>query len=225
MVPSGRMAIGRSAQGQQGSLTARWTGRGLTDKSYPGDNRLILPKSPHRRQGLAPRCRLVASWGWRRSQGLGCSPMKAVRELGSERRETVRSLSAVGGLGGCGGLALVREDRAGRTAGGPVVGQPAPLGSYVRGGEPLKASKRESLPKTSLPTERSGEPPGRRPGYEAAGGRRATDRSRAVLRGNGGFSFNCATNGSVPGGEYDLLMLHGAAWKERHFLMRARTYE
>ena len=114
MVPSGRMAIGRSAQGQQGSLTARrtcragtkvgpsdptvseWKGRGLTDKSYPGDNRLILPKSPHRRQGLAPRCRLVASWGRRRSQGLGCSPMKAVRELGSERRETVRSLSAAG---------------------------------------------------------------------------------------------------------------------------------
>ncbi len=30
------------------------------------------------------------------SQGLGCSPMKAVRELGSERRETVRSLSAMG---------------------------------------------------------------------------------------------------------------------------------
>src|SRR3712207_9004777 len=28
--------------------------------------------------------------------GLGCSPIKAVRELGSERRETVRSLSTVG---------------------------------------------------------------------------------------------------------------------------------
>jgi hypothetical protein len=98
----------------QGSLTARptsrpetkvglsdphgsvWKGRGLSDKSYPGDNRLILPKSSHRRQGLAPRCRLVASWGWSRSQGLGCSPIKAVRELGSERRETVRSLSVVG---------------------------------------------------------------------------------------------------------------------------------
>ncbi len=37
------------------------------------------------------RCRLIASWGWRRSQGFGCSPIKAVRELGSERRETVRS--------------------------------------------------------------------------------------------------------------------------------------
>ena len=96
------------------SLTARLTGRAVTkvgvsdpvvcewkchrstDKSYPGDNRLISPKRPQRRGGLAPRCRLVASWGCIRSQGFGCSPIKAVRELGSERRETVRSLSVVG---------------------------------------------------------------------------------------------------------------------------------
>src|SRR6202011_1791094 len=78
------------------SASPEWKGWRLTDKSYPGDNRLILPKSSHRRQGLAPRCRLVVSWGWRRSQGLGCSPIKAVRELGLERRETVRSLSVVG---------------------------------------------------------------------------------------------------------------------------------
>src|ERR1700758_5287182 len=71
-----------------------WKRRHLTAKRYPGDNRLIFPKSPYRRDGLAPRCRLVASWGWSRSQGLGCSPIKAVRELGLERRETVRSLSA-----------------------------------------------------------------------------------------------------------------------------------
>ena len=38
----------------------------------------------------------VNSWGWSRSQGLGCSPIKEARELGSERRETVRSLSIVG---------------------------------------------------------------------------------------------------------------------------------
>ena len=98
----------------EGSLTARLTGRagtkvGLsdpverewnchrsTDKSYPGDNRLISPKSPHRRGGLAPRCRLITSWGCSWSQGLGCSPIKVVRELGSERRETVRSLSVAG---------------------------------------------------------------------------------------------------------------------------------
>src|SRR5204862_4526600 len=71
-----------------------WKRRRLTAKRYPGDNRLIFPKSPYRRDGLAPRCRLVASWGRSRSQGLGCSPIKAARELGLERRETVRSLSA-----------------------------------------------------------------------------------------------------------------------------------
>ena len=74
----------------------KWECHRSTDKSYPGDNRLITPKSSHRRSGLAPRCRLIASWGCSRSQGLGCSPIKAVRELGSERRETVRSLSGVG---------------------------------------------------------------------------------------------------------------------------------
>jgi hypothetical protein len=107
----------------EGSLTARetfragtkvglsdpavceWKCRRSTDKSYLGDNRLISPKSPHRRGGLAPRCRLVASWGWSRSQGLGCSPIKAARELGSERRETVRSLS-IAGVGNLRGAVL-----------------------------------------------------------------------------------------------------------------------
>jgi len=89
----------------QAGLTARRTGRAdakaehsepaarircgqrLTDKSYSGDNRLVLPKSPYRRQGSAPRCRLNLSWGWRRSQGFGCSPIKKLRELGSDRLE------------------------------------------------------------------------------------------------------------------------------------------
>ena len=53
------------------------------------------------------------------------------RELGSERRETVRSLSVVGAED-CGELALVREDRAGRTAGVPAGVPTPPLGSYVR---------------------------------------------------------------------------------------------
>src|SRR3546814_6700226 len=57
---------------------------------------LIPPKSSYRRRCLAPRCRLITSWGCSRSQGYGCSPFKVVRELGSERRETVRSLSAMG---------------------------------------------------------------------------------------------------------------------------------
>ena len=56
----------------------------------------MIPKSSYRRNRLAPRCRLITSWGWSRSQGFGCSPIKVVRELGLERRETVRSLSAVG---------------------------------------------------------------------------------------------------------------------------------
>ena len=77
-------------------VVCKWECHRSTDKSYPGDNRLITPKSSHRRSGLAPRCRLIASWGCSRSQGLGCSPIKAVRELGSERRETVRSLSGAG---------------------------------------------------------------------------------------------------------------------------------
>ena len=98
----------------EGSLTATPTGGagtkvGLSDpvvlsgnaiaqriKATLGITGLSLPKSSHRRSGLAPRCRLIASWGCSRSQGLGCSPIKAVRELGSERRETVRSLSGVG---------------------------------------------------------------------------------------------------------------------------------
>jgi hypothetical protein len=67
----------------------------LSDKSYPGDNRLIAPNSSHRRRCLAPRCRLISSWRGSTFQGSGCSPVKEVRELGSERRETVRFISAV----------------------------------------------------------------------------------------------------------------------------------
>src|SRR5437588_291235 len=73
-----------------------WRSHRSTAKRYAGDNRLIGAKSSDRRSGLAPRCRLIASWSCRRFQGLGCSPIKAVRELGSERRETVRSISDVG---------------------------------------------------------------------------------------------------------------------------------
>src|SRR5437763_15777453 len=76
-----------------------WNCHRSTDKRYARDNRLIGSKSSYRRSGLAPRCRLITSWGWRRSQGSGCSPVKVVREPGSERRETVRSLSAVGARG------------------------------------------------------------------------------------------------------------------------------
>ena len=52
-------------------------------------------KSPYRWSRLAPQCRLITSWSWRRFQGLDCSSIKVVRELGLERRETVWSLSTV----------------------------------------------------------------------------------------------------------------------------------
>ena len=91
--PTGRAG---TKVGVSDPVVCEWKCHRSTDKSYPGDNRLISPKSSHRRGGLAPRCRLVASWGCSRSQGLGCSPIKAARELGSERRETVRSLSVAG---------------------------------------------------------------------------------------------------------------------------------
>src|SRR3546814_4474811 len=73
-------------------LGPEWKGHRSTDKRYAGDNRLMIPKSSYRRNRLAPRCRLITSWGWSRSQGFGCSPITVVRELGSERRETVWSL-------------------------------------------------------------------------------------------------------------------------------------
>ncbi len=57
-----------------------------TDKSYPGDNRLVLPESSYRRQRSAPRCRLATARGWRSSQAFGCSPIKVARELGSDRQ-------------------------------------------------------------------------------------------------------------------------------------------
>src|SRR5699024_9313816 len=78
------------------TLFRSWKGHSSTDKSYPGDNRLISPKSSHRRRGLVPRCRLIASWGCSRYKGLCCSPIKAVHELGSERCEIVRSIYVVG---------------------------------------------------------------------------------------------------------------------------------
>jgi len=55
----------------------------------------MLSKSPHRRKRLAPRCRLILSWRGSTFQGSGCSPVKKVRELDSERRETVWSLSTI----------------------------------------------------------------------------------------------------------------------------------
>ena len=98
-----------------------WNCHRSTDNRYSGDNRLIGLESSHRQPGLAPRCRLILSWGCIRSQGSGCSPVKRVRELGSERRETVRSLSDVGVRILEGEFSSVREDLEKRTSGVPVV--------------------------------------------------------------------------------------------------------
>ena len=103
------------------------------DKSYPGDNRLVGAESPYRRACSTPRCRLILSWGWRRSQGFGCSPIKRVRELGLDRRKTGWTLSAVG-VDTWEKSSLVREDQDERTSGVPVVLPRALLGSYVRHG-------------------------------------------------------------------------------------------
>ena len=61
---------------------------------------------------------------------MGCSPIKAARELGSERRETVRSLSAAR-VETWKRLSLVREDRDGYTSSVPVVTPVAWLVGYV----------------------------------------------------------------------------------------------
>ena len=59
------------------------------------------------------------------------------------------------------GLSLVREDRDGRTSSVRVVVPAAALGSYVRKGETLKASKRETLHKMRCPGRKSLKAPGR----------------------------------------------------------------
>ena len=66
----------------KGSGGSSWEGHRSKDKRYSGDNRLIARKSSNRRSGLAPRCRLVTSWGWSRFQGFRCSPIKVAREMG-----------------------------------------------------------------------------------------------------------------------------------------------
>jgi Family of unknown function (DUF6467) len=49
--------------GSSDPVVSEWKGHRSTDKRYSGDNRLIPPKSSYRRRCLAPRCRLITSWG------------------------------------------------------------------------------------------------------------------------------------------------------------------
>ena len=53
------------------------------------------------------------------------------------------------------GLTLVREDRVGRTSSVSVVAPAAAPSSYVRKGETLKASKRETPRKTRFPVRKN----------------------------------------------------------------------
>jgi hypothetical protein len=63
------------------------------------------------------------------------------------------------------GLTLVREDRVGRTSSVSVVAPAAVPSSYVRKGETLNASKRETLHKMRSPWKfTSLKAPGRLPG-------------------------------------------------------------
>ena len=59
------------------------------------------------------------------------------------------------------GLTLVREDRVGRTSSVRVILPRVALGSYVRKGETLKASKRETLHKMRSPSRKALKAPGR----------------------------------------------------------------
>ena len=61
---------------------------------------------------------------------MGCSPIKVARELGSERRETVRSLSVVG-VRNLRGSVFSTRDRDGLTSGVSVVPPGALPSSYV----------------------------------------------------------------------------------------------
>ena len=108
------------------SIVIRWfrmEGPSLKDKRYSGDNRLISPKSSHRRGGLAPRCRLGHILGLEEgSKGWAVRPLKwhaswvqnVVRQFG---------LYLSWALEFCVVLTLVREDRVGQTSGLPVCRQ------------------------------------------------------------------------------------------------------
>jgi len=87
-----------------------------TDKRYAGDNRLMVPQRRHRRNRLAPRCRLNPSRGCRRSQGLDCSSIKGLRELGLDRRESGWPLSTAA-VGALGVTTFVRKERVVAAAG------------------------------------------------------------------------------------------------------------
>ena len=80
----GTSQAGTKVEHSEPTTRVRRGGR-LTDKSYSRDNRLVPPKSSYRRRSSAPRCRLTLARRRRSCQAFGCSPIKKVRELGSDR--------------------------------------------------------------------------------------------------------------------------------------------
>ena len=82
----GTSRAGTKVEHSEPTTRIRRGGR-LTDKSYSRDNRLVPPKSSYRRRSSAPRCRLTLARRWRSCQAFGCSPIKKVRELGSDRTQ------------------------------------------------------------------------------------------------------------------------------------------
>jgi len=66
-----------------------------SDKRSARDNRLMNLDSPYWWVCFSPRCRLITSWWCTIYLGFGASPIKVIRELGSERRYTVWSLSTL----------------------------------------------------------------------------------------------------------------------------------
>ena len=87
----GTSQAGTKVEHSEPTTRVRRGGR-LTDKSYSRDNRLVPPKSSYRRRSSAPRCRLTLARRWRSCQAFGCSPIKKVRELGSDRSTPLRFL-------------------------------------------------------------------------------------------------------------------------------------
>ena len=73
-----------------------WKCRRSTDKSYPGDNRLISPKSPHRRGGLALDVGSSHPGAESYSKGLAVRQLKRYASWVQNVVETVPILSVVG---------------------------------------------------------------------------------------------------------------------------------
>ncbi len=66
--------------GHSGSGGPAWKAIAQRIKGTPGDNRLMTPRVHIDGVVWHLDVRLIASWGWSRSQGFGFSPIKAVRD-------------------------------------------------------------------------------------------------------------------------------------------------